>query len=147
MIKSGKLCCAVILAVIALVAPKLSAQFPAPPPLPSDLPAPQIPPRDIPAEVKQMTKRYGLNEEQAKKVSAILEEHAKKADEIAKDDSLSPEQKVPQLLATKDEERKEVSEVLTPEQRKKFEADVHPSAPPKAPADGESKPTPPSGSS
>lgn len=94
-----------------------------------------------------MTKRYGLNEEQAKKVSAILEEQAKKADEIAKDNSVSPDQKIPRLLATKDEEIDKVSEVLTPEQRKKFKADVHPSASPKAPADGESKPTAPSGSS
>ena len=141
MTKTGNFACAVFLAALTIAGPNMSAQFPAPPPLPSDLPAPQIPQKDIAAEVKQMTQRYGLSEDQAKKVSAILEDHTKKADAVAKDDSLSPEQKIPRLLATKDEEIKQVSEVLTPEQRKKYEADVHPSAPPKPPADGESKPS------
>ena len=76
-----------------------------------------------------MTKRYGLSDDKTKVVHAIVEEQARKAEDVAKDDSLSPEQKVPKMLAIKDEEVKRVADVLTPEQRKKYLADVRPAPP------------------
>ena len=70
------------------------AQFSAPPQI--GLEPPQaLPARDISAEVETMTKRYGLSEDEAKIVHAILEEQARKADDVAKDTSLSPEERVP----------------------------------------------------
>lgn len=142
MTKTGMLACGAILAALTIATPSLRAQFPAPPPLPSDAPAPPIPPRDVAAEVKEMSKRYGLTDEQTTKIRAILEDHAQKTNAIVKDDSLSGEDRIKRLLATKDDEVKLVSEVLNPEQKKKYEADVHPSGPPKPSADG--KLTPPS---
>ena len=100
--------------------------------------------RDISAEVERMTKPYGLSEDQAKIVYAILEEQARKADDVAKDNSLSPEEKVHRMLAIKDEETTRVSDSLTPEQRKKYLKDVRPAPPPagspaEAPAESISK--------
>ncbi len=79
-----------------------------------------------------MTKRYGLSEHEAKIVHAILEEQARKADDVAKDTSLSLEEKVHRMLAIKDEETTRVSDALTPEQRKKYLADVRPAPLPAA---------------
>ena len=140
MTKTGTLACGVILAAFTIATPRVRAQFPPPPPLPSDAPAPSIPQRDISTEVKQMSKRYGLTEEQEKKIRAILGDQTQKANAIVKDDSLSGEDRIKRLLAGKDDEVKLVSEDLNPEQKKKYEADVHPSGPPKPSTDG--KPTP-----
>jgi Spy/CpxP family protein refolding chaperone len=120
----------------------MHAQFPAPPPLPSDAPAPSLPQGDVAKEVEDMSKRYGFSEEQAKKISTILKDQRQKAADIVKDNSLSREESLKRLLATRDEEGKLVSEVLTPEQRKKYEAD-HPAGPPNQPADGNAKPLSP----
>ena len=85
-----------------------------------------LPARDISAEVERMTKRHGLTKDQAKIVNAILDEQARKADELAKDTSLSLEEKVHRMLAIKDEETTRVSDALPPEQRKKYLADLCP---------------------
>ena len=122
--------CAVLFGALLWASPKLHAQFPQPPSIGVEPPQPQFPPRDISAEVERMTKRYGLSDDKTKVVHAIVEEQARKAEDVAKDDSLSPEQKVPKMLAIKDEEVKRVADVLTPEQRKKFLADVRPAPPP-----------------
>lgn len=90
-----------------------------------------------------MSKRYGLSEEQAKKISTILKDQRQKAADILKDNSLSREESLKRLLATRDEEGKLVSEVLNPEQRKKYETDLYPAGPPKQPADGNAKPSSP----
>jgi hypothetical protein len=90
-----------------------------------------------------MSKRYGLTEEQTTKIQAILEDQTKKVNAIVKDDSLSREEGLKRLMATKDEEAKLVSEVLNPEQRKQYEADLHPAGPPKQPTDGNAKPSSP----
>lgn len=90
-----------------------------------------------------MTKRYGLSDDKAKVVHAILEEQARKADDVAKDDSLSPEQKMPKMFAIKEEEIKRVSDAMTPEQRKKYMTDVRPAPPPiNSPTSGAASSTP-----
>ena len=136
------LACGVIFAALTIATPSIQAQFPAPPPLPSDAQAPSLPLGDVAKEVEDMSKRYGLSEEQAKKITIILKDQRQKATDILKDNSLSRDESLKRLLATRDEEGKLVSEVLNPEQRKKYEAD-HPAGPPKQPADGNAKPLSP----
>jgi hypothetical protein len=106
MSKAGTVTSIAIFAAILVATPIVEAQFPAPPQI--GLEPPQaLPARDISAEVERMTKRYGLSEDKAKIVHAILEEQARKADDVAKDTSLSPEEKVYRMLAIKDEETHE----------------------------------------
>jgi hypothetical protein len=133
MSKAGTVACIAIFAAILVATPIVEAQFPAPPQI--GLEPPQaLPARDISAEVETMTKRYGLCEDKAKIVHAILEEQARKADDVVKDTSLSPEERVHRMLAIKDEETTRVSDALTPEQRKKYLADVRPAPPAGSPA-------------
>jgi hypothetical protein len=114
-----------IFAATLVAAPIAKAQFPAPPQI--GLEPPQaLPTRDISGEVERMTKRYGLSEDKANIIHAILEEQARKADDVAKDTSLSPEEKVHRMLAIRDEETARVSDALTPEQRKQYLSDVRP---------------------
>ena len=141
MIKTVTLACGVTLAALTIATPNVHAQFPALPPLPS-APA-SLPSRDISAEVKSMTQRYGLSDDQAKSVSAILKEQAEKAGGIAKDDSLTPEEHIHRLVSIREEEITRVSEALTPEQRKKYQADVHPARSFRPFAGGETAPSSP----
>ena len=138
MIKTATLAYGVMVAALTVGTSNIHAQFPPPPRLPSNLP--QVPQRDISSEITRMTKRYALSDDQVNKVRTILENHAKKANEIAKDDTLSPEARVNHLLTVREDEIAQVSDVLTPEQREKYQADVHPSGPPEEPANGESRP-------
>ena len=133
MIKAGTLTCGVLFTAV-LLATTLEAQSSTPPPLPPgfELPKPALPARDISAEVDKMTKSYGLSAEKATVIKAILEEQTRKADEVAKNDSLAPDEKIHRMLAIKDEEITRVSDALTPEQRKKYLAEVRP-APPQPP--------------
>jgi hypothetical protein len=130
MSKAGTVAWTAILAAILVATPLVEAQLPAPPQIGLEPPQATLPARDISAEVERMTKRYGLSEDKAKIVHAILEEQARKADDVAKANSLSPEDKVHRMLAIKDEETTRVSDALTPEQRKKYLADVRPAPPP-----------------
>jgi len=139
MIKTAKLGCGVILAALAIATPSVRAQFPAPPALPTEASAPPVPQRNISVEVTQMTKRCGLSDDQATKVRAVLEDHATKAEAIAKDESLSPEERIHQLLSVREEEIAQISDLLTPNQKKKYQADVHRSGPPSP--NGESTPS------
>ena len=132
--KAGTVASIAIFAAILVAPPIIKAQFP--PPTQIGLEPPQaLPARDISAEVEKMTKRYGLSEDKAKIVHAILEEQVRKANDVAKDTSLSPEEKVQRMLAIKDEEITRVCDALTPEQRKKYLADIRPAPPAGAPAD------------
>lgn len=141
MIKAEIVACGVVFAALALAIPSAHAQFPALPPLP---PAPSsLPSRDIPAEVKNMTRRYGLSDDQAKSVSGIMKEQTEKADGVVKDDSLTPEEHIHRLLSIREEEITRVSEALTPEQRKKYQADVHPARSYRPFTDGETAPPSP----
>ena len=73
-----------------------------------------------------MTSRYGLSDDEAKNVRTILEEQTRKATDLAKDASLAPDEKLHRMLSIRDEEIKRVSDALTPEQKKKYLADVRP---------------------
>jgi hypothetical protein len=135
MIKNGAIARGLLSAALALAASGISAQLPLPPPpgaglppaFPGNLPTlPQIPSRDINAEVAGMIKRYGLSEDQAKRIRAILKEQTRKLEMTLRDGSLSLNDRIGRLLAVRNEEIARVSEVLTPEQRAKYEADMHP---------------------
>ena len=81
MSKTGTVASIAIFAAILVATPIVEAQFPAPPQI--GLEPPQaLPARDISAEVERMTKRYGLSEDKAKIVHAILEEQARKARDV-----------------------------------------------------------------
>ena len=146
MIKEGTIACAVILGALLFTAPTLQAQFPPPPstgiePPQSANAAPSS--RDISAEVEKMTKRYGLSDDEAKNVRAILEEQTRKAADLVKDASLAPAEKLHRMLSIRDEEIKRVSDALTPEQKKKYLADVRPGPPANLPTEGAGSSTPP----
>ena len=78
-----------------------------------------------------MTGRYGLSEDQATKVTTILQDEANKSEEVFSDSTLTMTQQFTGLQSVKKEEISRVSDVLTPEQKRKFqqqryEADVRP---------------------
>ena len=127
-----KLITGTLLTAIVLIALNASAQLPFPPPPGSTAP----PARNIQAEVAQMTQRYGLSEDQAKKVTTILQEETKKSEEVFNDTTLSMQQRFTRLQSLKKEEISRVSDVLTPEQKQKYEADVRPTPPAQSPASG-----------
>lgn len=131
--KAVTIACAVVFGALIFATPKLEAQFPQPPSIgaePPQFPDSALPSRDVSADVDRMTTRYGLSDDEAIIVRAILAEKARKADELAKDNSISPQEKLPRILTIKDEEIRRVSDALTPEQRKKYLADVRPAPPP-----------------
>ena len=129
MMKTGTIACGVLFTAL-FVATTLEAQSSAPPSPPGfDLPKPALPSRDIQSEVDKMTKSYGLSGEKATVVKAILEEQTRKAEEVASNNSLAPEEKVHRLIGVKDEEITRVSDALTPEQKKKYMAEVRPAPP------------------
>ena len=129
MIKTGTNACVAVLGALLLTV-TLEAQSSTPPLPPGiELPKPALPSRDIPAEVDKMTRNYGLSAEKATTVKAILEEQTRKAADVAKNDSLSPDERVHRMLAIKDEEITRISDALTPEQRKRYLADVRPAPP------------------
>lgn len=119
-----KLISGAIFSVLVLVGHNARAQFPLPPPPTAQPPSP--PTRDIEAEVTGMTKRYGLSEDEAAKVRTILKEQTKKSEDTFKDESLTFEERIKRLKSQRDEEISRVSDVLTPEQKKKYQADVNP---------------------
>ena len=121
-----------LLTAVVLIALNASAQMPFPPPPgPTGLPA-----RNIRAEVAQMTQRYGLSEDQATKVTTILQEETKTTEEVFNDTTLTMQQRFTRVQSQKEEEISRVSSVLTPEQKQKYEADVRPTSPAQSPASG-----------
>src|SRR5271165_4614071 len=128
-----KLITGTLFTAIVLIARNASAQLPFPPPPPGSTAPPA---RNIQAEVAQMTQRYGLSEDQATKVTTILQEETKKSDEVLKSQSLSPEERLNKLQSLKQEEISRVSDVLTPEQKQKYQADLQPTPPAQSPASG-----------
>jgi type IV pilus biogenesis protein CpaD/CtpE len=79
---------------------------------------------DIEAETARMARRYGLSNEQAEKVRVILDEHAKKAEQMAR--QLTPDEAASRLKSLKDEESSWLSAVLAPEQRHQLRLDARP---------------------
>ncbi len=124
------------LAAVVLIGLNAVAQLPFPPPPSGSQSSPALPTRDIQTEVAQMNQRYGLSDDQATKVRTILDEQTKKSEEVFKDQSLPIDQRFSRLQSLKQEEISRVSAVLTPEQRKKYEADGRPSLPAQLPAPG-----------
>ena len=109
-----------LLTAVVLAGLTASAQFSLPPPLG---PTPPLT-RNVQAEVAQMTRRYGLSEDQATKVATILQDEANKSEEAFSDSTLTMRQQGSRLQSLKQEEISRVSDVMTPEQKQKYEADV-----------------------
>ena len=83
-----------------------------------------------------MTQRYGLSEDQATKVTTILQEETKQSEEVLNGTTLTMQQRFTRLQSLKTEEISRISDVLTPEQKQKYEADVRPTPPAPSPASG-----------
>jgi len=119
-------------AAVGLAGHRASAQ-PTLPPLPGAPPA--APAQDVGAETSRLTKLYGLSNDQPARVRTILGEQAKKADDVVRQ-QLPLDQALGRLKSVKDEEASRVADVMTLEQRSRYENDSRPALPslPAAPA-------------
>jgi hypothetical protein len=104
MIGTQTLACGVILAALAIAIPNVRAQFPSGSPLSTEASGLPIPQRDISTEMAQMTIRYGLSNDQARKVRAVPEDQGTKTGAISKNESLLPEEPNIHLLSVRGEE-------------------------------------------
>ena len=82
--------------------------------------------RNIQAEVAQMTRRYGLSEDQATKVMTILQHETNKSEQVFSNSTPTMQQQFTGLQSAKKQEILRVSDVLTPEQEQRYEADIRP---------------------
>ena len=121
-----------LLIAMVLAVLNANAQFPLPPLSGSTPPLT----RNVQAEVGQMAGRYGLSEDQATKVTTILQDETNKSAEAFSDSTLTMQQQFIRLQSVKREEILRVSDVLTPEQRQRYEADVRPTSLAQSPASG-----------
>ena len=121
-----------LLIAMFLAVVNANAQFPLPPLSGSTPPLT----RNIQAEVVQMTRRYGLSEDQATKVTMILQDETSKSAEVFSDSTLTMRQQFTGLQSVKREEILRVFDVLTPEQKRKYDADVRPTRLAQSPASG-----------
>ena len=71
--------------------------------------------------LEQIAQDLGLTADQKAKIGPILKDHAKQMQDIRKDESLSREDKMAKGKAVREDERKQIAAILTPEQLKKFE--------------------------
>ncbi len=69
----------------------------------------------------QMSEQLNLTDAQKPKVKAVLEENAKKMQELRGDTSLSQEQRREKMQAMREEQTKKFKEILTPEQYEKYQ--------------------------
>ena len=97
-------------------------------PAPARIAAPPAASRNIEAAMAQMTQRYALSSDQAAKVRSILEEQARKFEQVT-NQGLLPQDAFGRLKSLEDEEVWRVWAVLTPEQRKKFEQEARSALP------------------
>jgi Spy/CpxP family protein refolding chaperone len=74
--------------------------------------------------VKELTTKLNLTADQQAKVKAILEEHNQKMQAMMKDDSVSKEDRHAKMKSMHDSVHAKVREVLTDEQKPKFDAMV-----------------------
>jgi Spy/CpxP family protein refolding chaperone len=143
-IKNLKLTRRVLLAAFAISMHSSFAQQPA---LPSGgMQSPSsasLPQRNVDTEVSMMTKRYGLSNDQATKLRAILNEEQQKAEAILKDSSVSPQDLFSKIKLIREDETTRVSAILTPEQRTKYESDMKQMQSPPSQAPGGFPPPPP----
>jgi hypothetical protein len=100
---------------------------------PPRITAPPAANRNIEALTAQMTLRYGLTSDQAANLRTILEEQARKFEQVA-NQGLLP-QDGGRLKSLEDEEISRISAILTSEQRTKYEQEVR-SALPAGPQSG-----------
>jgi len=121
-----------VCATLGLAGPRAFAQ-PSLPPLPGGSPASSA--HDVDAQTARLTQSYGLSNEQAAQVRAILAEQSKKADDVVRQ-QLPIDQALGRLKAVKDEEASRIAGVMTAEQRRRYESDSTPALPslPAAPA-------------
>jgi hypothetical protein len=87
---------------------------------PPHITAPSAANRNFEALTTQMTQRYGLTSDQAAKVRTILEEQARRFEQVA-NQGLPPQDGFSRLKSLEDEEISRISAVLTSEQRRKYE--------------------------
>ena len=74
--------------------------------------------------VKELTTKLNLTADQQTKVKAILEEHHQQMQAMMKDDSMSKEDKHAKMMSMHDSVHAKVRELLTDEQKTKFDAMV-----------------------
>ena len=70
--------------------------------------------------VDTLAEELGLSAEQKAKVAPLLKQQEEQGQAIRKDESLSREQKMEKVKATREETQKAITALLTPEQAKKF---------------------------
>jgi protein CpxP len=74
--------------------------------------------------VKELSTKLNLTADQQTKVKAILEEHHQQMQAMMKDDSMSKEDKHAKMMSMHDSAHAKVRELLTDEQKTKFDAMV-----------------------
>ena|SRR5579859_76124 len=74
--------------------------------------------------VKELSAKLNLTADQQTKVKAILEEHHQQMQAMMKDDSMSKEDKHAKMMSMHDSVHAKVREILTDEQKPKFDAMV-----------------------
>jgi hypothetical protein len=79
--------------------------------------------RNIEAAMAQMTQRYALSSDQAAKLRTILDEQARKFEQIT-NQGLLPQDAFGRLKSLEYEEVSRISAVLTPQQRRKYEQEA-----------------------
>ena len=126
MIKNRKLACGVLFAAFAFATHSTSAQQPGMPSTDGmQAPSSPFPPqRNVDDEVAKMTKQYGLSDDQATKIRAILNDEQQKTEAMLKDTSLSPPGLFTKIKSLREDETTRVSAVLNPDQRTKYQSDV-----------------------
>jgi len=72
-------------------------------------------------QVKGLTERLGLNDEQQAKVKTILEDTRSQMGKVMQDESMSREDKMAKGRSLREASNTKIREVLTDEQKKKFD--------------------------
>jgi Spy/CpxP family protein refolding chaperone len=72
-------------------------------------------------QVKGLTERLGLNDEQQAKVKTILEDTRSQMGKVMQDESMSREDKMAKGRSLREAANSKIREVLTDEQKKKFD--------------------------
>ena len=74
--------------------------------------------------VKELSTKLNLTADQQTKVKAIMEEHQQQMQAMMKDDSISKEDKHAKMMSMHDSVHSKVRDILTDEQKPKFDAMV-----------------------
>jgi hypothetical protein len=94
----------------------------------------------IDEQVKRLSERINLTDDQQAKAKIILEDQRTQAQAVMKDDSLAPEEKKQKFLGLRQTTVSKIKDLLNDDQKKKFDAYLQEmQGPPKEkPADGSS---------